>query len=221
MPLIFTDEEVLERGWDLARRLGHSRDEFDGMLAKATPREVLRRLDRRYKSSVARAEREDAERWATAHAAERREVFMQLVEAGAVALYEDRARQTLAERVERLLMEAAMCSEGTKATALDGKITQGEKVVPMPTLNGRPLVDEVREILDSAIERAEAEVDFIVRKVPRLDWFKRNEAILGREGPAELVALRFGVSESHVRKLRASSQKVPANGRPARERTTA
>lgn len=218
MPPLLTDEQVSERIEQLRRILAFTEEAIAGMLTKRTAREVLRRLERTRRARQSRHEREDHRRWLAKQATERTEALEEEHALIASQLKRDRDQMTLSERVDALLNQARLAQEGTQGTHYDAKTTAGHRVSPIPSLDGTPLVDEVAELLTLAIERAEEEVDHVMRCLPRMDRIERNRAVLDTPGKASLVAMRFGCTESHVEKLRAGEGLRRSDGTPKPER---
>lgn len=209
-----TDEEVGIAVWEIARKLGHSREELDGMLKVRTPREVLRRLEARHNSLNHRLEREDKVRWAKDNTEERAKVFSQEQALNEARLRQKRAAMTLDERVRTVLVEARLVQEGTKGSHFDTKTVSGHLSAPLPSLADEPLLDQLSELFQAVIERAERELDRVTCSLPVKDWADRNKEILACPGSPEVVAIRFGVSESHVRKQRNTHGLRASDGSP-------
>jgi hypothetical protein len=208
-------DEVAILIWEEGRKLGHSREEVDAMLAsgKYTPRQLLRKLESRVSAANSLFEREQDERWHARNSEISAVAFEQSQLAALADLHRIRAEQSLSDRVFRLLVEAGFASE-TRASALAEKTTSGEPTRTVPRLDDRALIDVVREILEAAILRCEDEVDRVVRSLPARDI---HAEILATKGHPTLCAIRHGVSESQVRKLRTLAGLQSRNGWPKKD----
>jgi hypothetical protein len=211
---ILTDEEVLDLVTEFGLKLNFSHEQIAGMLKKEgrTPRQLLDKLEKKHRSEMRRTERNDHNRWLTKEAQTREEILQAEIEANERRRTEYRKRLTLPERVSDLLNAAMLAQEGTAGSSFDPKVSLGESDNQIPSLADKPLFDQVSDRLRVVIERAEEEVDRVVLRLPRRDRIERDRLILQMRGHASLVALRYGVSESAVRKLRAGADLNPTTG---------
>lgn len=215
-----TPEEIAAALWPSARRLGHSRDHLEKMRSKYGDKDTLRRLVRELNRRQRVAEREDRERWAAQNAQECRAAFESGVAEEADRVLQERAELTLPERVAVLVARLPAISDGVRGSTFEVK-TSGSRTQPLPRLSGPTLQEEVEELLAAAVEGAELLVDRETRALPSNTVDRRNEAIVATPGKAALIAIRFQVSESHVRHLRREAGLNPTTGRALRKREAA
>lgn len=209
-----TDEEKRVELWEVARKLGYARKDVEGMLDKASLGAVLQRLKSRHAGHSRRIEREHAEIWTSRHVKARRDIYEQELILHDARRRHGRIQKPLWERVFDILADASLAQENTRGTDYEPRVTSGERTPAMPTLAETPLAVQLRDLLEAVVERAELELDAALNPTPEKGWPDRNKEIIARRGSASLVALRFGVSEAHVRKLRSGNGLRAGDGEP-------